>query len=40
MTWGEEKIKSFSPTSEFRQDKVFLVANEFRYDAKGGRSKG
>jgi len=32
------QIKSFSSSSEFRQDKILLVLNEFRYGVKGGRS--
>jgi len=31
------KIKSFSPSSEFRLDKILLALNEFRYGVKGGR---
>jgi len=35
--WRHE-LKTFSPMSEFRQDKILLVLNEFRYGVKGGRS--
>ena len=32
------ELKTFSPMSEFRQGKILLVSNEFRYGVKGGRS--
>jgi len=31
------QIKSFSPSSEFRQDKILLVLKKFRNGVKGGR---
>jgi len=32
------ELKTFSPSSEFRKDKILLVSNEFKYGVKGGRS--
>ena len=32
------KIKSFSPSSEFKPDEILLVLNEFRYGVEGGKS--